>query len=345
MLAETIAASVIVKIFIGTAIELGRIAVKDAKKVIKDEAEKKRYEKAAVEYSKNLLKLYGHVRVIGLNKPLPLEGVYTDVNILSRPTGNIPLPEHLAEAIFLGKAKFGDVKEEDKGREGKEVLRKYDKLFILGKPGAGKTTFLKHTMHQAIHGKLYDSPKRDVVPVFIELKKFSESELPILDYIVEQFDICRFTDAKPFIEKILTEGQVIILCDGLDEVMKEKRGKVIKDLTDLSNKYLECPFIITCRIAATDYSYEKFTYVEMADFNDQQIDTFVKNWFTTEGDVVKSDGFLKEFNQAKNKRLREIARTPLLLAMMCLSYSEHQTFPSRHSQVYSQAIDALLYKW
>ncbi|MBK8193479.1 MAG: hypothetical protein IPK76_09795 [Lewinellaceae bacterium] len=39
---------------------------------------------------------------------------------------------------------------------------------------------------------------------------------------------------------------------------------------------------MSCRVAAYNHWFERFTDVEMADFDEKQIETFVKNWFRSE---------------------------------------------------------------
>ena len=56
---------------------------------------------------------------------------------------------------------------------------------ILGKPGAGKTTFLKHLAIQCVEGIF----KPELVPLFITLKDFSEApgQPSLLDYLMRLF--------------------------------------------------------------------------------------------------------------------------------------------------------------
>ena len=49
---------------------------------------------------------------------------------------------------------------------------------------------------------------------------------------------------------------------------------------------------MTCRIAAREYTFEKFTEVEIADFDEQQITTFANNWFKDK--PVKPQTFLTQ---------------------------------------------------
>jgi predicted NACHT family NTPase len=60
--------------------------------------------------------------------------------------------------------------------------------------------------------------------------------------------------------------------------------KPIKAFTD---QYRDCQFVITCRIAAREYTFQQFTEVEVADFNDEQIAEFATKWFKAKKDPEK----------------------------------------------------------
>ena len=130
-------------------------------------------------------------------------------------------------------------------KSGNTVVNIFDKLTILGKPGAGKTTFLKLITLEALTGKL----ESKALPIFVSLKEWSDSEDSIIDYIVHQFDICGFPDSKGFLEKLLHEGKCILLLDGYDEI-PESRGSAMIELKNFLNKYSRNRFVLSCRIAA-----------------------------------------------------------------------------------------------
>ncbi len=217
-------------------------------------------------------------------------------------------------------------------------------LFILGKPGAGKTTFLKYITLKAAEETI------DKIPIFITLKHWAESGIDLLPFIVQRFDICGFPDAIAFVEQLLKSGTAIVLFDGLDEVNQQdgQRDRQIVAMSDFMDKYDQTQCLITCRLAANDYVFQRFDYVEIADFSEKQIERFVGNWFRTEEggkDKETSSAFLAEFNKPDNKGLRDLARTPLLLTLLCLAFNETLTFPQRRVEIYQEALDALLKKW
>lgn len=293
-----------------------------------------KHKTAAEAYAKKMKKRYGIMHLWKMSAPTSVEQIYTQVNVLKKQSAFQNIPKDQLEKIYLNQTGFGEVIEA--GKDGMLAVREHDRLFILGKPGAGKTTFLKHITLEAIAGKL------EAIPIFVRLRDFSESEQALMGFITEQFDICGFPEAQPFIETILKKGKAIVLFDGLDEVNKENRlrDKVIQAIKNFSDKYDESKVLITCRVAATEYNFEGFTTVEMADFDDEQIKTFVIQWFAE--DQKTSEYFLCEFEQQAGNRLRDLAKTPLLLTLLCIGFEDTHHFSNRRSEIYEEALDALL---
>ena len=297
---------------------------------------------AAERYKKHLQQIYGQIRVIGTTEPIPIGDIFTDVYILEKPQAynrfditKLHEAQKEPERFEFG---FGDGK---RTRGLKIVVNESGhRLYILGKPGAGKTTFMKYLVHQTIIAR-----ELEKLPVFITLRDWDARNTNLIDFIAKQFEICNFPDATPFIEYLLEDGYTIFLFDGLDEVPQEnnQRDITIQKLHDFSKKYLETQMVITCRVAANDYSFTEFTYIEMADFNDAQIKAYAHNWFRNSREMAV--GFLKELNLEENKGVRDLVRSPLLLSMICLAYDETLSIPNRRVELYEEALDALLKKW
>jgi NACHT domain len=306
--------------------------------------DKFRWNDAAEKYRAKVKKLYGTMQIMGMAEEVPLDDIFTEAYLLDKPTAFSRFDiERLKQASADPEAPPPSAK-----RIGGLALVKRNKnLFILGKPGAGKTTFLKYIAIQAAEP---DKPVIDKVPVFVSLKRWADSGTELLPFIEEQFDKCDFPAARPFVEELLKSGGAIVLFDGLDEVNQEggQRDKQTLAINNFIEKYDRTQCLITCRLAASDYSFKPFTYVEIADFTPEQIETFVVNWFRNnegEKDEETSKRFLAEFKREDNKGLRDLARTPLLLTLLCLSFNETLTFPQRRVEIYKEALDALLKKW
>ena len=276
----------------------------------------------------------GTMRVLDMTQPIGLDDIYTNVNILEKITGRRGL-----EIIELMKNcdpedfdRFGLSHVIDERVPGLEAVERYSRLIVLGKPGAGKTTFLKYIAIQCISGNF----QKNHVPVFITLKQFAEApNHPNLQgFISQQLD----TE----IIQLLKSGKFLILLDGLDEVREEDSSRIIKQIEEFTHRYSRNKFIMTCRIAAQEYTFQQFTEVEVADFDDEQIKTFVTNWFRSK-EPDAPDKFMKQLQS--NKQIKELATNPLLLTLLCLEFEDSGDFPSDRAELYNRAIHTLLRKW
>jgi hypothetical protein len=321
----------------------GETVTNKAAGAVKEKWSDIKWKDAEKAYRARIKKLYGTMQIMGMAEPVPLDDIFTEAYLLDKPTafGRFDI-ERLKQMSADPSAPPPNAKRIG----GLTLVKKKKNLFILGKPGAGKTTFLKYIAVQAAEPI---KPVIDKVPIFISLKQWADSGAELMPFIAERFDISGFPDAQPFVEELLKSGNAIVLFDGLDEVNQEsgQRDKQTREMNNFIEKYDLTQCLITCRLAASDYSFKPFTYVEIADFTEAQIKTFVSNWFRKEGekDEETRDKFMAEFAREDNKGLRDLARTPLLLTLLCLAFNETLTFPQRRVEIYQEALDALLKKW
>jgi len=282
----------------------------------------------------------GVMRVLDMSQPIGLNDIYTNVNILEKINGRRRL-----DIADLLKICVSDFERPGLGRiaqdrvSGLEAVKKYSKLIVLGKPGAGKTTFLKHVAIQCSLGEL----QAHRVPIFITLKDFAEIEQrpSLLEYISEQFTNYGISDTS-VAEKLLLQGQALVLLDGLDEVRETDCYRVLQEVRNFSTQFHRNQFVITCRIATREYTLEQFIEVEVADFEESQIATFATKWFAAK-DPTKGYKFLQKFKASSP--IQELATNPLLLTLLCLMFEESADFPANRSELYKEGLNVLLRKW
>jgi hypothetical protein len=299
--------------------------------------------KAEKAYLDKVIKLYDRVRILGNSVDVPLGNLFTQVYILDKPTAR---NRHSIEELRKrGYDRLDFQYQHGKRIHGLELVKTGQDLFILGKPGAGKTTFLKYVTIQAAHKQL------SRVPIFVSLNQWADSrwgkgdKAALMPFLVEQFDICDFPNAELFIDYLLREGRALVLFDGLDEVKQEKdqRRRLIHLLQDFAHKYDRAQHLITCRIAASDYAFAGFADVEVADFTADQVQEYALKWF---GEKDKKFGaFISELAKPENKGLAELCNTPLLLSLLCLTFDNTMRFPPSRAELYEDALETLLRKW
>lgn len=287
-------------------------------------------------YKHRLLDEHSTTKLLGNPKEIRLDQIYTDVYVLDQVSAfrrldvedlkkdqfnRTGLPEYISRRPLL------------------EIAKTSHRLYILGKPGCGKSTFLKTIVRLSCEGILKKTA------IFVPLKRWSDTKKTIEEFVVDEFAICEFPDAELFVKELLETGGAIVLFDGLDEVSntETRRKDAIEALSEFSRRYSRCQIILTCRTAATEYSFDKFTYVEIADFTKKQQRSFISKWYSDQ--AANKTHLLQEWGREENLDLVDLARTPLLLALLCLAYDATLTFPRRRIELYEESVNALLRKW
>ncbi|MEM9483811.1 MAG: NACHT domain-containing protein [Cyanobacteria bacterium P01_F01_bin.116] len=287
----------------------------------------------------------GKMQILDMNRPMEVEDIFTEVKITDQISSKrrIKLQELVEKYEQLEKrnnTKFTIARLFEGAKiSGVELIRNQSRLMILGRPGAGKTTFLKYVATFTNSSKILPN----YFPIYISLKDFQDkdSRISLLNHI--ENDLSFFEISKELFHRILKASRVIFLFDGLDEVRKENFNRIVRQIKELSQVFSQSRFIITCRLAAHEYTFENFLEVEICEFTNQQINVFVSNWFKANQSPTKSKAFLKYLRH--DKEISELATNPLLLTLLCLVFDELGEFPKNQTELYKEGLDILLSKW
>jgi energy-coupling factor transporter ATP-binding protein EcfA2 len=306
---------------------------------------------ASNQYASKYAERHTLLRILGMREPVSLESVYTEVQVLSEWESQRITSIEMLEEAFQQNPRRGYLLKDVNKQDGLSVAKEHQYLMILGEPGSGKSTFLKKMGLDALAGQKKNGgdSNNKRIPVFVELKRFKNREINIKKLILEEFEICGFPSATEFVETAIDNGSLLILMDGLDEVPSNRVNEVVTHIRDFVDQYDKNSFIISCRTAATAYrsSFDRFTEIVLAEFDDNQIKKFIERWFQSELDkqeetAQKCWSLLQEPEHAAAK---ELAHRPLLLTLICLVYDQSQNLPDKRSVLYRKALDILLEKW
>ena len=284
-----------------------------------------------------------------VSQPLPLEAVYTSLNILSRLTNQQWLEVSDLQASYSPQDRLSFAQTLQQTTPAIAAVTQQIRLVILGKPGTGKTTFLKHLALQCYQ----ESQPLDYLPIFISLRKFANycrenNDFSLLNYITYFFKNAEI--GKKEIQNLFKQEKILLLLDALDEITQTNNKEILQAIQQFTEIYHQTRIIITCRIASQAYRFPGFSYVELANFSQTQIKDFVQHWFTatlknTEKGLEKSAQFLENLNRKENQPIRELAQTPILLGLICSVFQERSKFPRKRLRLYQESLEILLSRW
>jgi predicted NACHT family NTPase len=294
----------------------------------------------------------GILQLLDISRPVPIDDIYIDVNILEEIASQQYL--EITELQNLDPKKFdyfgiGDI--EEKQIAGTDAVEKYSKIRVLGKPGTGKTTFLQYLAIQCNRGAF----AANRVPIFITLRNFAQeskttNEFSLLNYIHQEFHSSRISDPS-VIEILLNAGRVLLLLDGIDEVLNHQSNAVVSEIRRFSEKYHKNQLVATCRTAVQKLTVRGFIDIEIAPFTLKQIRVFAQKWFVaftktnTQDGMAQSVQFIQKLELDQNWEFRQLVVTPLFLHLACWVFHGQEKFPIKRTDFYKQALDLVLGKW
>ncbi|NET10393.1 MAG: NACHT domain-containing NTPase [Symploca sp. SIO2B6] len=291
-----------------------------------------------------------------LGRPISLEKLYTPIRVLphlqqQRWLDITDLQPHPSQPIrtTLAQANAGAL-------DAVEILSQTPKALLFGKPGAGKTTFLKYLALQCIAGHY----QPECVPVFITLrygKSFGiessqEENGKIHNRLLQEVHaVCGIASLSAAqIQGLLHQGSFLLLLDGWDEVSPSQLNTINQDIQSFTQRYPNNPCVITSRLTSHQPYLNGFLNLEVDDFNHSQVETFVKLWFMANlpqpnAAQQKTKDFLEALDLEENQPLKELVATPILLSLLCSVFLARSDFPKQRAKLYQAGLDILLKQW
>ncbi len=259
---------------------------------------------------------------------------------------------------------------EDEGADVDAVLSQAQ-VVLLGDPGSGKTTVLRHLALTHAMADLSGSDRAGNygpvrLPILIRVADYAESGLDgsLSSYLAPWHAVAEAPTEglADLFDQAINAGEALILLDGLDEIVEaDDRELIVKRIDDLVRRYLPSGnhFVVTSRIAG----YRElplgpgFSVSQLAPMRMVEIAAFLAQWcravehsFTARTKEECERNAQREYSEImdaiqNSPGVRQLATNPLLLTILTLIHRTGAAMPQRRVSLYALAAETLSSTW
>jgi len=187
-----------------------------------------------------------------------------------------------------------------------KIIRTHDRLLILGEPGVGKTTALKRMIWEIARAQ------GSVIPIYVPLSYYGGDMMSEVQEALVGTGALHFSGDQD-LNTFLRQNQCLVLFDGLNEVQRDHRKRIVKDIESFVQDYRQHRYVVTSRSqdllwrTLRDRKVIPFAVV-VQPISDAQIREYlIAHLGDQEG---------KETHDGLSEPLRGMSQTPLFLWML-----------------------------
>jgi hypothetical protein len=230
---------------------------------------------------------------------------------------------------------------------------------VVGAPGTGKTTLLKHVALSLSLGRRAGRP----VPVMLLLRDHAaaitaDPSLTLHQVISSSLRRLQVEEPTGWFAQQLQNGRCVVLLDGLDEVASESdRRAVSRWVEEQVEQYEANDFVLTSR----PHGYvraplNRAQVLHVRRFTGEQISQFVLGWYqaveklsTGTDDAGVAEQATEEAQDLLSRlrsrpTLYELATNPLLLTMIAHVHRYRGALPGSRAGLYAEICEVLLWR-
>ncbi|MFD7028786.1 HEAT repeat domain-containing protein [Streptomyces sp. NPDC059917] len=229
---------------------------------------------------------------------------------------------------------------------------------LLGDPGAGKSTLVRHLVLALTGAGSADAPGALAgrVPLVVELRRYAEDPWrhgdfeEFLDRQHRAFGLCV---PGPVRERLLSEGRALVVFDGLDELFDPKvREETARRIAAFAAHRPSARIVVTSRIIGyrrAPLERAGFSHFTLQDLDEERIEEFVTRWYlhACPDDPARAAELTERIllaGAADPGPLREVAGNPLLLTILVI-IGARGPLPGTRRGVYERAVEVLVEQW
>jgi predicted NACHT family NTPase len=307
--------------------------------------------------------------LLDIYQPVDLAQLYTDIKVTAYKSSRQWLEtqdleerfQHPQQADFrempyqfnqVDTSPTGSASSIDDGTEStidlSHALEQHRRITLLAKVGAGKSFLLRSFAVELSHPAQHEGR----LPLFMPLHQL-EVALASLDKhnCLATWLLASWPDRPQALTPslwcwLLESGKVVLLLDALDAVSTVQRPHLNQIIQQLADRYPNLEIVVASRFGDADAFYPGFVPMAIAELTQAQIQQFSRKWFSTfaaaDSTEAISNAFLEQIFDKRHRRLHDLAQTPLLLHVLCLTFGDRQQLPQNRSRLYEYILDIFL---
>ena len=213
-------------------------------------------------------------------------------------------------------------------------------LALIGLPGSGKTTVLRHLALEAAKGRLLRN--RRVIPIFLAVRDLALQKRSLRQAIRDLLRSFGIHSEEAVFRKLFERGDVVLILDGLDEADARFQRHIVRQLSLIRDGYPKAIICVSARPHSLDFGMVGFEKWETLPLTLEERVAIARTWFNAV-DAAKGDRFLRDC--AREPGLLDMGSNPLLLCIVCALYHNDLRIPSEPEELYARMVEGLLGGW
>jgi hypothetical protein len=213
----------------------------------------------------------------------------------------------------------------------RELFSYSKRSVIQGSGGSGKSVILRHLYLETLN-------KAETIPILLELRDFNKANDSIFAKIKSIINVNGIKLDDSDVEKCLEKGLLSLFIDGFDELNRELRDDVSKEIIDIGRRFPECAIVVTSRLDDIFQGWRDFPQIHVSPLTLEQAIELVEK--TPMEDELKRR-FIEDLSDGLFEKHQSFLSNPLLLSIMLVTYHDSADIPRKLSVFYARAYDAL----
>jgi NACHT domain-containing protein len=238
------------------------------------------------------------------------------------------LDQYVGLKFQCGEKKFDDYALIDEIRTRKRVV-------ISGTGGGGKTIFTKY-----IWISFFENPQGQI-PVFVELRRLNEiSTDDLLSFIYHSIVASHANVPRAVFDKGVASGLFVFILDGFDEVTKEKKANLERQVLELARNNPQCIVVVSGRPDDAFDAWQSFSNFQVLPLSKTQVIELVNK---LKFDRPTKKKFVARINSDLYEKHRSFLSTPLLATLMLLTFNQFADIPEKIHLFYDRRLIPFLH--